>query len=576
MVSQQVRFAQEQNSMKKKSLFRQSVIRLAILGVILILGVCAAAGWQFYKQNMQFYTELAYSFVRLGTMNVDGDKVNKIIENRDFFEEFFKDRDNNLFFDPELNEKDQIEDPELKEIMKYWFDIEGFVTSTSYLHEDIVYFYIVIPGEDNLIYLWDSDHNYDIFTKPFEQDKYTTGEKENLLRTYTDLWSEKLVTYKETMMTLGTAMSPIYDSEGNVVAVAALDISITEVRNGFWHLMVNIVFIVALLMLIAGAIYFAIFRRRVIVPIETLESAASGMVENLKSDDHQPVKVDVHSDDEIGALARSFENMGSSLRDYIDENARISAEKERIGTELSLASNIQNGMLSRDFLSAPEFEIYASMDPAKEVGGDFYDFFLRDEDHLALVMADVSGKGVPGALFMMVTMILAKDYIKEGISPAEVLGKINAVICSNNNNSMFVTMWIGILDLKSGNLVASNAGHEYPVIRTSGGKFEMFKDKHGFVVGGMEESVFHDYEVELKPGSDLFLYTDGLPEAENESAEMFGPDRMLEALNSDPSASPDKIIENVNAAVADYVKDAPQFDDLTMMCIEYKGSNHEI
>ncbi len=250
----------------------------------------------------------------------------------------------------------------------------------------------------------------------------------------------------------------------------------------------------------------------------------------------------------------------------------------RIESELNLASNIQADMLPNIYPAFPdrtEFDIYATMDPAKEVGGDFYDFFLVDDDHLCMVMADVSGKGVPAALFMMASKIILANNAMMGKSPAQILTDTNAAICSNNREEMFVTVWIGILEISTGKLTAANAGHEYPVVKHADGAFELFKDKHGFVIGGMDGTKYREYEMMLEPGSKLFLYTDGVPEATDAENQLFGTDRMLRALNQDVTLAPDQILKNVRFAVDAFVKDAEQFDDLTMLCMEYKGSKTE-
>lgn len=280
------------------------------------------------------------------------------------------------------------------------------------------------------------------------------------------------------------------------------------------------------------------------------------------------------TDDEIEVLAQAFATLSKRTREYITQITQITAEKERIGTELALATRIQADMLPNIFPAfpdRPEFDIYATMDPAKEVGGDFYDFFLVDEDHLCMVMADVSGKGVPAALFMMGSKILMKNFAMTGKSPAEILESANESICANNREGMFVTVWLGILELSTGKLTAANAGHEYPVLMEAGGKFALVKDKHGFVIGGMEGLKFKEYELLLKPGSKLFIYTDGVPEATDANGELFGTDRMLDALNTDTTAIPEQILKNVRSAVDGFVKEAEQFDDLTMLGMEYRG-----
>ena len=246
----------------------------------------------------------------------------------------------------------------------------------------------------------------------------------------------------------------------------------------------------------------------------------------------------------------------------------------RIESELNLATSIQADMLPNIYPAFPdrcEFDIYATMDPAKEVGGDFYDFFLIDDDHLCMVMADVSGKGIPAALFMMASKIIIDNNAKLSKSPAQILTDTNAAICSNNKEEMFVTVWLGVLEISTGKLTAANAGHEYPVIKNADGQFELLKDKHGFVIGGMDGIRYKEYEIQMKPGSKLFLYTDGVPEATDANNELFGTERMLDALNKDADAAPESILKQVRASVDSFVKDAEQFDDMTMLCMEYKG-----
>ena len=249
-------------------------------------------------------------------------------------------------------------------------------------------------------------------------------------------------------------------------------------------------------------------------------------------------------------------------------------EKLLADRELRTASEIQEGMLPSIFPPFPGcsgFDLYASMDPAREVGGDFYDFFLVDDDHLCMVMVDVSGKGVPAALFMMASKIILSNNAMMGKSPAAILADANAAICSNNRMEMFVTVWLGILEISTGKLTAANAGHEYPALRGPDVRFTLYKDPHGLVIGGIEGIKYKEYELQLEPGSKLFLYTDGVPEATNADEQMFGTERMMEALNRDSGAPAETILKNVRDAVDGFVKDTEQFDDLTMLCLEYTG-----
>ena len=258
----------------------------------------------------------------------------------------------------------------------------------------------------------------------------------------------------------------------------------------------------------------------------------------------------------------------------LEKKHREQSEKERMKHELTMGKSIQSSMLPHIFPPFPErneFDLYASMDPAREVGGDFYDYFFIDDDHLCLLMADVSGKGIPGALFMMITKAILQNTAKLEKSPAKILTKVNEAICANNQTQMFVTVWIGVLEISSGRMRAGNAGHEYPIIKTPDGRFEILKDRHDFVLGGMDDIRYHEYDIEFSPGSKIFLYTDGIPEATDANNRMFGMDRLLKTLNETPNEEPEQLLKNVRAAVDRFVNGAEQFDDLTMLCMEYKG-----
>lgn len=261
------------------------------------------------------------------------------------------------------------------------------------------------------------------------------------------------------------------------------------------------------------------------------------------------------------------------------EAMKIEKEKERIGAELSVATQIQADMLPSIFPAFPgrkEFDIYASMNPAKEVGGDFYDFFLIDDDHLALVIADVSGKGVPAALFMVIAKTLIKNHAQTGeYSPARILAAANGQLCEGNEAELFVTVWLAILKISTGKGKAANAGHEHPAIRRSGGKYELLKYCHSPAVATMEGIRFKEHDFELNPGDCLFVYTDGVPEATNAGNELYGTDRMLAALNKEPDAAPSVILANVQRSVDEFVAGAPQFDALTMLGLSFLGKGEK-
>lgn len=320
-------------------------------------------------------------------------------------------------------------------------------------------------------------------------------------------------------------------------------------------------------------------RKSVIYPINDIAEAAQSYVldkkERKEARGHFK-SLGIHTGDEIERLSNVMANMEDDLNAYEVNLAKVTSEKERISVELNLARKIQGDMLPNVFPPFPdrtEFDIFASMNPAKEVGGDFYDFFLVDDSHIAFLIADVSGKGIPAALFMMVTKSMLQTEIIEGKSPGEALTDVNSRICESEHEGMFVTVWVGVLDLKTGKLTASNAGHEYPVIKQPDEGYEVLHDKHCFVVGGIGGIKYSEYEVEMRPGSKIFLYTDGVPEATDAGNNMFGLDRMTAALNNARDANVTDTIKAVAKDAWEFVGDAEQFDDMTMLCLEYKGAN---
>lgn len=341
-----------------------------------------------------------------------------------------------------------------------------------------------------------------------------------------------------------------------------------SVTNGVRIVVENCLVLFAVIILVV-TIFCGKLAKRISDPLQKLEQDVQEI-----SQGHFDQRTDVDTDDEIGNLARSFNYMTESLQHYIADLKDITAKEERIASELSVATEIQASMLPNVFPAFPdrkEFDIFASMTPAKEVGGDFYDFFLIDDNHLALVMADVSGKGVPAALFMVIAKTLIKNRALMGGGPAEILGYVNEQLCEGNDAGLFVTVWLGIIDISTGKGIAANAGHEHPVIKRKDGDYELVIYKHSPAVATMEGIRFREHEFELHQGDTLFVYTDGVPEATNSENELFGTDRMLEVLNKNREAQPDRLLGEVRKAIDVFVGDAPQFDDITMLGLVYFG-----
>lgn len=258
----------------------------------------------------------------------------------------------------------------------------------------------------------------------------------------------------------------------------------------------------------------------------------------------------------------------------IQEQAEVK-KTERLTMELELAKTIQNNMLPSIYPAFPErkeFDVYARMEPAKELGGDFYDFQMIDKDHLALIIADVSGKGIPAAMFMMASKIIINNLSKNrSHDPAKILRAVNKQIGMTNHAEMFVTLWLGILEISTGKLSAANAGHEYPCLKQNDESFSLLKDPHGLVLGALDNTVYRSYDIQLAPGDTLFLYTDGVTEAATTENELFGAERLVDALNLEPSAPVATLVDHVRSAITGFVGDAPQADDITMMALRYYG-----
>ncbi len=279
--------------------------------------------------------------------------------------------------------------------------------------------------------------------------------------------------------------------------------------------------------------------------------------------------------DEIETLAGAFAEQSGKLKDYVEEKLRITLEKEKIDTELALAAQIQESMLPRSFPAFPdrkEFDLFAKMVPAKTVGGDLYDFFLVDEDHLAVVIADVSGKGITAALFMALSkQALQSRLMQHGGDVKKAMEEANNLLCEESVEDMFVTVWMGVLCLSDGKLTFVDAGHDLAAVSRQGGDFAFCEDNHGIVLAAFPGWEYEITEISLKPGDKVFLYTDGVTEAHNRKNEMFEERGMLSALNEDPSLTPKELDERVRSRIAGFVGDAEQFDDITTLCFQYFG-----
>ena len=387
---------------------------------------------------------------------------------------------------------------------------------------------------------------------------------------------------------LCSAMVWMRDDSGHGYAVMCVDISMNDVMADRMDFLRVVLFAILLAMVAACVILVLLVNRFVVNPINQVARAALQYVSDRRTSEGRSAstgvrristgedgeersaisKLNIRTGDEIQALSEAIKTMELEINEYIQDLTTVTAEKERIGAELNVATQIQADMLPRIFPAFPEreeFDVYATMNPAKEVGGDFYDFFLVDDDHLAVVIADVSGKGVPAALFMVIAKTLIKNHAQNQEAPGTVFTQTNEQLCEGNDAGLFVTGWMGVLEISTGKFVYVNAGHNPPLLKRAGGTFEWLKSRPGFVLAGMEGVRYRENTLQLEPGDRLYLYTDGVTEATNSHEELFGDERLQNALNEYMDLPVEQFLPKIKECIDAFVGDADQFDDITML-----------
>lgn len=362
----------------------------------------------------------------------------------------------------------------------------------------------------------------------------------------------------------------VLDENGKAIAEVQYNLDMGDVRAYLNSFLLKMFIISAVITIISMFLYVLTVRKIVLKPIQELARFTDDIT---KTRNFENQHISLRTGDEIEDLGNSFNFMMEEMERYIDDLSKITAEKQRIGAELDIATRIQASMLPTIFPAFPErdeFDIYATMNPAKEVGGDFYDFFMIDDDNLAIVVADVSGKGVPAALFMVIGKTLIKDHTEPGKDLGEVFSEINDLLCESNSEDLFITAFEAVLNLRTGELRYVNAGHEMPFICKKNQDFKPYKIKAGFVLAGMEGMRYKAGSMILEPGDKLFQYTDGVTEATDSDSKLFGMERLEASLNKIKNGTPKDILESVKNDIDDFVNVALQFDDITMLCLEYK------
>ena len=389
---------------------------------------------------------------------------------------------------------------------------------------------------------------------------------------------------------LCSASATIENEDGEVIGVALVDISMNEIMGDAQEFLRTLILLIAVVALLMAGLILLLVNRTIVLPINQMARAALQYVSDRRTsegrtasgvrrvstgeEEHSAIsQLNIHTGDEIQALSEAIKTMEVEINEYIQDLTTVTAEKERIGAELNVATQIQADMLPRIFPAFPEreeFDVYATMNPAKEVGGDFYDFFLVDDDHLAVVIADVSGKGVPAALFMVIAKTLIKNHTQNQEEPGAVFTHTNEQLCEGNDAGLFVTAWMGVLEISTGKFVYVNAGHNPPVLCRPGEEARYMQVLPNLPAGLMEGWQYEAQETSLPPGTMLYFYTDGVSESENKAKELYSEERLLRDLEQLKGETPQAVVETVAARLRGHAAGAEQNDDITMLCIRYK------
>ena len=524
-----------------------------IVTMCVVLGLLAAvvSYRTFSASMMEYYNQLGTNLVRTLASQLDADELDRYYETG------------------EMDER--------------YYEIQSFI-SDLVASNDVEYLYVVRPHGVGVTFLFDSDMETGE-SGEYEDGGYCAlgtyvdlvgGFADNLDRLLAGLDVEPIVQRDASYGWLMTAMTPVLHEDGTMAGYVMADISMNDVMNTRQTFLITLVGLLAAVAAVFLVTFLFILRRMVLHPIDLLTQATGDFIQSNEEElaaGTATVNVPpIRTGDEVELLADSFRKMEEDMISYIREFMKATAEKERIGAELNVATQIQADMLPRIFPAFPErqeFEVYATMNPAKEVGGDFYDFFLVDDDHLAVVIADVSGKGVPAALFMVIAKTLIKNHAQNRETPGEVFTQTNAQLCEGNDAGLFVTAWMGVLEISTGKFVYVNAGHNPPLLKRAGGRFEWLKSRPGFVLAGMEGVRYRENTLELMPGDTLYLYTDGVTEATSSAQELYGEERLQAALNEASELPVSQLLPRIKNCIDTFVGDAEQFDDITMLGLQY-------
>ncbi|NLI20956.1 MAG: SpoIIE family protein phosphatase [Clostridiales bacterium] len=537
--------------MRNTSIRTRVILLFAALAILLAAAVGLLAYVLNYREMVQLYGDLASSSAELAATGIDGDAIRRYLSQGP----------------DETYDTAAVKLQNIKRLLDLRF---LYVSIPDADQNDAVYvFDVALADEDMALINKLGDHSgesdvYDITTGVMQ-----TGETASTRRITTGPFGHLLSAY-----------APLKNSLGETVAVVGVDIDMAVVLYRTAVQTVQLMGIVTAVILLFVLLALLITHRSVVLPIKKLSAHMAAFDKSAETLELAPFEATGR--DEIGVMAQSFNAMAENIKEYVENLRVVTADKQRIATELNVANTIQASMLPRIFPYPPdrrEFSVYATMQPAKSVGGDFYDFYIlhgteQTGTHLAFIIADVSGKGIPAALFMAITQSLMRTRAMQGETPAQIFASVNEQLCHHNDAGMFVTAYMGLLELATGKLTMANAGHNPPLIRRRGGRYEWLRRKPGFVLAGMEHMRYTDFELTLEPGDRLFLYTDGVTEALNPNCALFGEERLEAALNESdgrPMGVMD-LLPYLKERLDLFAAGAEQADDITMLALDWNGA----
>ena len=537
-------------------------IGILLLALALSISMFSVTYFSYRDANMEKYRRIVSASAQMAATLIDGDKVEKYLEtglgDEEYFEMYRELQDLLIYND-------------LTYIYAYVPDFEGrkasYVFDISVPEEGVVFEMPENPEAIEVIYNWEMDEGYSL-----EEDA-SVPIMRNVIETLEPNLDLNLA--EGEFGALASAYVPLVNSRGEYVAVIGADVAVEQVYDELNRIIVILAAIVIGVILIVSVLFSLYVRRNMIRPLQMLVDGAHNFVSNNYINGSGAVSklVQINTRDELQSLAEAFNKMSVDIAQYISDVTSLTNERERIAAELSVATKIQDSVLPHKFDVAPnpgDFRLYGTMNPAKEVGGDFYDFFMLDDDHLCMVIGDVSGKGVPAALFMMMAKSVIRDNMLRGNSLADAFIDANNSLCEGNEEGMFVTVLCALIDLRTGQMQVVDAGHGCPIRINREGAIDEIKTKRGLVMGGMEGIRYRTIEAQLSPGDMMYFYTDGVSEADNPEKELYGKDRIYKSLERHWKGNLENMLTGIHEDLSVFANGAPQADDITMLAIHYK------